>query len=132
MAQNENAEASSETVMVVCRMRPFNKKEIGENRGPCIDLDTQARTVTITLKEKGEAKGPPQTFTYDSVHGEDTVQIDFYNTACRKLVDSVREAPSLDCTTIRTLFDPQPLFGALAWPHTSDMTAPDNKISSGY
>jgi hypothetical protein len=36
-----------------------------------------------------EPHPPPNCFTYDSVHGEDTIQIDFYNTACRPLVDSV-------------------------------------------
>ena len=38
-------EATGDTVMVTCRMRPFNKKEMGEKRGPCIKLDFAARTV---------------------------------------------------------------------------------------
>jgi hypothetical protein len=38
-------EAKGDTVMVTVRMRPFNKKEIEEKRGPCITLDYAARTV---------------------------------------------------------------------------------------
>ena len=81
--------SDGETVMVVVRMRPFNKKELGEKRGPCIDMDYKMKQVGITQMMDGEAKGAPNVFTFDSIHGEDTVQIDFYNTACRKLVNSV-------------------------------------------
>ena len=80
--------APSETVMVVVRMRPFNTKEKNEKRGPCIELDYKRKTVSITLMTDGKAAGPPNCFTYDSVHGEDTVQKDFYNTACRGLVNA--------------------------------------------
>ena len=75
--------------MVVVRMRPFNTKEKNEKRGPCIELDCKRKTVSITLMTDGKAAGPPNVYTYDSVHGEDTIQIDFYNTACRGLVNAV-------------------------------------------
>ena len=80
---------TGETVMVVVRMRPFNTKEKNENRGPCIELDDKRKTVTIVPMADGKPSGPPSCFTYDSVHGEDTVQMDFYNTACRGLVNAV-------------------------------------------
>jgi kinesin family protein 3/17 len=88
-AESVTGSPDGETVMVVVRMRPFNKKEINEKRGPCIELDFKMKQVSITPMEDGKAQGKPNVFTYDSVHGEDTVQIDFYNTACKKLVDSV-------------------------------------------
>jgi len=43
-------EVKGDTVMVTVRMRPFNKKEIEEKRGPCITLDYANRTVSDPLR----------------------------------------------------------------------------------
>jgi len=45
-AMGAKIEAKGDTVMVTVRMRPFNKKEIEEKRGPCITLDYANRTVS--------------------------------------------------------------------------------------
>mmetsp|Transcript_27270 Transcript_27270/g.56059 ORF Transcript_27270/g.56059 Transcript_27270/m.56059 type:complete len:966 (-) Transcript_27270:197-3094(-) len=83
------ASKGKEAVMVVVRMRPFNKKEKSEGRGPCIQIHKSLGQCQILNPGKEDA--PPKSFTFDAVFDMDTVQKNFYEESCYDLVDNVIE-----------------------------------------
>lgn len=80
----------AETVKVVVRCRPLNKKETTDGRAVIVDIDT--KTGSIVLRNpKTDASEPPKTFTFDAVYDWNTEQLGLYDFTARPIVNSVIE-----------------------------------------
>ena len=67
----------NECIQVVVRCRPMNKKETEEKRKSIIDIDIEARSVSI--KNPDNLNEPPKMFTYDAAYDDKTQQRVFYD-----------------------------------------------------
>lgn len=80
---------SSESVKVVVRCRPLNKKE--ESNGPAggiVQMDLRLGQV-ILRNPRAAASEPQKTFTFDAVYDANSEQRDLYDESVRPLVESV-------------------------------------------
>ncbi|XP_028295638.1 kinesin-like protein KIF3C [Gouania willdenowi] len=77
---------SSESVKVVVRCRPLNKKE--ESNGGIIQMDLQVGQV-ILRNPRAPISEPQKTFTFDAVYDASAKQRDLYDESVRPLIDSV-------------------------------------------
>ncbi|KAM6961458.1 kinesin family member 3Cb [Aplochiton taeniatus] len=77
-----------EAVRVVVRCRPYNRKEQLMDCDNILQVDEKLGQITIR-NPKSAPDDPMKTFTYDSVYGWDSKQIDIYDDTVRPLVDSV-------------------------------------------
>ncbi|XP_062857158.1 kinesin-like protein KIF3C [Trichomycterus rosablanca] len=77
-----------ESVKVVVRCRPLNRKEEAMGYGTIVDLDVKLGQVA--LRNPRAAPGEPdKTFTFDAVYDAGSKQGDLYDETVRPLVDSV-------------------------------------------
>ncbi|XP_024151498.1 kinesin-like protein KIF3A isoform X1 [Oryzias melastigma] len=79
----------SDNVKVVVRCRPLNQREKMMGFKPAVTVDEIRGTITVNKLES--AQEPPKTFTFDTVFGPDSKQLDVYNLTARPIVDSVLE-----------------------------------------
>ncbi|XP_068564558.1 kinesin-like protein KIF3C [Cebidichthys violaceus] len=80
---------SSESVKVVVRCRPLNRKE--ESNGPAggiVQMDLRLGQV-ILRNPRAPASEPQKTFTFDAVYDANSKQGDLYDESVRPLIDSV-------------------------------------------
>ncbi|XP_044025539.1 kinesin-like protein KIF3C isoform X2 [Siniperca chuatsi] len=80
---------SSESVKVVVRCRPLNRKE--ESNGPAggiLQMDLRLGQV-ILRNPRAPASEPQKTFTFDAVYDANSKQRDLYDESVRPLIDSV-------------------------------------------
>nr|XP_023698185.1 kinesin-like protein KIF3A [Paramormyrops kingsleyae] len=79
----------SDNVKVVVRCRPLNQKEkvMGFKQAVLVD---EIRG-SITVNRADTPNEPPKTFTFDTVFGPDSKQLDVYNLTARPIIDSVLE-----------------------------------------
>ncbi|XP_070781838.1 kinesin-like protein KIF3C [Enoplosus armatus] len=80
---------SSESVKVVVRCRPLNRKE--ESNGPAggiVQMDLRLGQV-ILRNPRAPASEPQKTFTFDAVYDANSKQRDLYDESVRPLIDSV-------------------------------------------
>ncbi|XP_037305422.2 kinesin-like protein KIF3C [Pungitius pungitius] len=80
---------SSESVKVVVRCRPLNRKE--ESHGPVggiVQMDLRLGQV-ILRNPRAPASEPQKTFTFDAVYDANSKQGDLYDESVRPLIDSV-------------------------------------------
>ncbi|XP_058469689.1 kinesin-like protein KIF3C [Solea solea] len=80
---------SSESVKVVVRLRPLNRKE--ESNGPAggiVQMDLGLGQV-ILRNPRAPASEPQKTFTFDGVYDANSKQRDLYDESVRPLIDSV-------------------------------------------
>ncbi|XP_060907633.1 kinesin-like protein KIF3C [Labrus mixtus] len=80
---------SSESVKVVVRCRPLNRKE--ESNGPAgtiIQMDIRLGQV-ILRNPRAPSSEPQKTFTFDAVYDANSKQRDLYDESVRPLIDSV-------------------------------------------
>ncbi|XP_042246595.1 kinesin-like protein KIF3C isoform X1 [Thunnus albacares] len=80
---------SSESVKVVVRCRPLNRKE--ESNGPAggiIQMDLRLGQV-ILRNPRAPPSEPQKTFTFDAVYDANSKQRDLYDESVRPLIDSV-------------------------------------------
>ncbi|XP_039981327.1 kinesin-like protein KIF3C isoform X2 [Xiphias gladius] len=80
---------SSESVKVVVRCRPLNRKE--ESNGPAggvVKMDLRLGQV-ILRNPRAPASEPQKTFTFDAVYDSNSKQRDLYDESVRPLIDSV-------------------------------------------
>ncbi|XP_019122068.1 kinesin-like protein KIF3C isoform X1 [Larimichthys crocea] len=80
---------SSESVKVVVRCRPLNRKE--ESNGPAggiVQMDLRLGQV-ILRNPRAPASDPQKTFTFDAVYDASSKQRDLYDESVRPLIDSV-------------------------------------------
>jgi kinesin family protein 3/17 len=76
----------SETVRVVVRCRPLNKKELEDGREQIVHMDPTNGTCTVTPPGANE---PPKNFTFDAVYAPNTRQEVLYKQSASSIVDSV-------------------------------------------
>lgn len=80
---------SSESVKVVVRCRPLNRKE--ESNGPTggiVEMDLRLGQV-ILRNPRAPLSEPQKTFTFDAVYDSNSKQRDLYDESVRPLIDSV-------------------------------------------
>ncbi|KAK1161211.1 kinesin-like protein KIF3A isoform X2 [Acipenser oxyrinchus oxyrinchus] len=80
---------TSDTVKVVVRCRPMNQKEKGMGHKQAVSVDEIRGTITVNKIDS--TNEPPKTFTFDTVFGQDSKQLDVYNLTARPIIDSVLE-----------------------------------------
>ncbi|KAJ3588040.1 hypothetical protein NHX12_011634, partial [Muraenolepis orangiensis] len=79
----------SDNVKVVVRCRPLNQKERTMGHKQAVSVDEIRGTITVNKLETQHE--PPKTFTFDTVFGQESKQLDVYNLTARPIVDSVLE-----------------------------------------
>ncbi|XP_057706970.1 kinesin-like protein KIF3A isoform X1 [Corythoichthys intestinalis] len=77
----------SDNVKVVVRCRPLNQKEKAMCHKQAVAVDENRGTITVNKLETQQE--PPKTFTFDTVFGPESKQLDVYNLTARPIVDSV-------------------------------------------
>ncbi|XP_044136759.1 kinesin-like protein KIF3A isoform X2 [Bufo gargarizans] len=80
---------SSDNVKVVVRCRPLNERE--KVMGSKMAVRVDEIRGTIAVHKVDSMNEPPKTFTFDTVFGTDSNQLDVYNLTARPIVDSVLE-----------------------------------------
>ncbi|XP_067097473.1 kinesin-like protein KIF3C [Osmerus mordax] len=82
---------SSESVKVVIRCRPSNRKEeTGSSGGGIVEMDVRLGQVVLR-NPRAPLTEPRKTFTFDAVYDASSKQRDLYDEAVRPLIDSVLE-----------------------------------------
>ena len=69
------------------RCRPFSDKEKYEGFSDVALIDKAS--ASISIHDPKRQSDPKKAFTFDSVFGQDSTQLDLYNTTARRIVDSV-------------------------------------------
>ncbi|KAK4291809.1 hypothetical protein Pmani_035388 [Petrolisthes manimaculis] len=93
MAPDKDKEAASkvrETVRVVVRVRPLSEREVHGGHTTIVQSDDLNCSLLVT-NPAAQAGEPPKVFTFDSVFGHDSKQVDVYNLAARPIVENVLE-----------------------------------------
>ncbi|KAI6227433.1 Kinesin-like protein [Aphelenchoides fujianensis] len=76
-----------ETIRVIVRCRPMSAQEIAQGHRCAVTVDSGREVIEV--RNPAEADQPPKSFTFDSVYGPDSKQMDLYYESFRDLVDSV-------------------------------------------
>ncbi|ROT80003.1 kinesin-like protein KIF3A [Penaeus vannamei] len=79
-----------ENVRVVVRVRPLSEKEIHSGHKSMVESDDLNCSLIVT-NPSAQSGEPPKVFTFDSVFGADSKQVDVYNLAARPIVENVLE-----------------------------------------
>jgi hypothetical protein len=80
---------SNESITVVVRCRPMNRKEHEEKRSSIIGIDMETRQVVIQNPE--QPNEGPKYFTFDATYDEKTQQRIFYEESCFNVVECALE-----------------------------------------
>uniref|UniRef100_A0A8C9QX09 Kinesin-like protein n=1 Tax=Scleropages formosus TaxID=113540 RepID=A0A8C9QX09_SCLFO len=86
MEKPEKTEVN-DNVKVVVRCRPMNQKEKMMGHKQAVTVDEIRGTITVNKLETPNE--PPKTFTFDTVFGPDSKQLDVYNLTARPIIESV-------------------------------------------
>ncbi|XP_042203574.1 kinesin-like protein KIF3A [Homarus americanus] len=79
-----------ENVRVVVRVRPLSDQETKAGYKSMVECDDLNCSLLVTNPD-AQAGEPPKVFTFDSVFGQDSKQVDVYNLAARPIVENVLE-----------------------------------------
>uniref|UniRef100_A0A8C9AQJ3 Kinesin-like protein n=1 Tax=Prolemur simus TaxID=1328070 RepID=A0A8C9AQJ3_PROSS len=80
---------SCDNVKVVVRCRPLNEREKSMCYRQAVSVDEMRGTITVHKIDSSNE--PPKTFTFDTVFGPESKQLDVYNLTARPIIDSVLE-----------------------------------------
>ncbi|XP_068816237.1 kinesin-like protein KIF3A isoform X3 [Struthio camelus] len=80
---------SCDNVKVVVRCRPLNEREKATGYKMAVNVDEMRGTITVHKTDSSNE--PPKTFTFDTVFGPESKQLDVYNLTARPIIDSVLE-----------------------------------------
>ncbi|XP_052053244.1 kinesin-like protein KIF3A isoform X1 [Apodemus sylvaticus] len=80
---------SCDNVKVVVRCRPLNEREKSMCYRQAVSVDEMRGTITVHKTDSSNE--PPKTFTFDTVFGPESKQLDVYNLTARPIIDSVLE-----------------------------------------
>ncbi|KAK9406582.1 kinesin-like KIF3A [Crotalus adamanteus] len=80
---------NSDNVKVVVRCRPLNEREKAMCYKMAVNVDEMRGTITVHKTDSSNE--PPKTFTFDTVFGPESKQLDVYNLTARPIIDSVLE-----------------------------------------
>ena len=83
--------ASSGNVMVVCRVRPLNKKEIERGAVCCLDFNPNKSGIAINMTSETSSAYGTNKFDFDRVFDMGSTQQSVYDYAARPIIDSVIE-----------------------------------------
>lgn len=86
----ESALKDRENVRVVVRVRPQSEKEVQAGYRSMVTVDDLNCSILVTNPDAQQGE-PPKVFTFDSVFGTDSKQVDVYNIAARPIVENVLE-----------------------------------------
>ncbi|XP_032067353.1 kinesin-like protein KIF3A [Thamnophis elegans] len=78
-----------DNVKVVVRCRPLNEREKTMCYKMAVNVDEMRGTITVHKTDSSNE--PPKTFTFDTVFGPESKQLDVYNLTARPIIDSVLE-----------------------------------------
>uniref|UniRef100_A0A914W0Q8 Kinesin motor domain-containing protein n=2 Tax=Plectus sambesii TaxID=2011161 RepID=A0A914W0Q8_9BILA len=81
--------AMAESVKVICRCRPLNKRETDLSCKVAVQMDNSRGQVALINPE--DTKGPPKSFTFDGVYFVDSTAEQIYNDIVYPLVENVLE-----------------------------------------
>uniref|UniRef100_A0A6A7FVA2 Kinesin-like protein n=2 Tax=Hirondellea gigas TaxID=1518452 RepID=A0A6A7FVA2_9CRUS len=87
---------ADDKVRVVVRVRPLSEKELRDGHASTVKVNQTMCSVEVTNPNNASSLSnssdePPKTFTFDSVFGIDSKQVDVYNLAARPIVENVLE-----------------------------------------
>uniref|UniRef100_A0A3P9ICR5 Kinesin motor domain-containing protein n=1 Tax=Oryzias latipes TaxID=8090 RepID=A0A3P9ICR5_ORYLA len=80
-------QAVSDNIKVVVRCRPLDQKEKTMGLKEAVTVDEIRGTITVNKLEMPQE--PPKKFTFDTVFGPDSKQLEVYNLTARPIVESV-------------------------------------------
>ncbi|KAM9311022.1 kinesin-like protein KIF3A [Gastrophryne carolinensis] len=80
---------SCDNVKVVVRCRPLNAREKAMGNKMAVNVDEIRGSIAVHKVDS--MNEPPKTFTFDTVFGPDSKQLDVYNLTARPIIDSVLE-----------------------------------------
>lgn len=80
---------SAETVKVVVRCRPMNKKEQSAKYERVVSVDVKMGQIIVKNPRDASSSDVPKIFTFDSVYDWNSKQLDLYDETFRPLVESV-------------------------------------------
>lgn len=86
---------SCDNVKVVVRCRPLNEREKATGYKMAVSVDEMRGTITVHKTDSSNE--PPKTFTFDTVFGPESKQLDVYNLTARPIIDSVLEGYNGKC-----------------------------------
>ncbi|XP_064481967.1 kinesin-like protein KIF3A isoform X2 [Ornithodoros turicata] len=80
----------SENIRVVVRCRPLSEKEQASGCQSIVTVEPVQGTITVT-NTHGSREEPPKMFTFDTVFGPDSNQMEVYNQVARPIIENVLE-----------------------------------------
>lgn len=80
---------SCESVKVVVRCRPMNKKEQEAKYEKVVSIDVRLGQISVRNPREASANDPPKVFSFDAVYDWNAKQRELYDETFRPLVDSV-------------------------------------------
>lgn len=83
--------AEKGNVVVICRVRPLNKKEIAMGTSCCLDFHPDKKQVAIQMSEASTSAFGTNKFNFDQVFDMESNQKEVYDFGARPIIDSVLE-----------------------------------------
>ena len=78
-------------VQVVCRVRPFNKKEKEKGVVQCLEFNPDKQKIAIKMSSESSSAFGLNKFEFDRVFDMQSQQKEVYDHAARPIIDSVLE-----------------------------------------
>ena len=86
----ESKDKSTGNVMVVCRARPLNNKEIEKGAKCCLEFHKDQKNIAINMAtEGGSSPYGSNRFIFDHIFDMKSTQKEVYDVAARPIIDSV-------------------------------------------
>lgn len=83
--------SDAENIRVVVRCRPLSDKEQAAGCQNIVEVDTVQGTLLVSNPHGSHGDVPPKLFTFDTVFGLESKQMEVYNQAARPIVENVLE-----------------------------------------
>ena len=84
----EQADNTSGNVLVICRFRPLNPKELEMSETLCMEITPDSKNLKILSQYE---YGDPLKFGFDYIFGPDSKQSDVYSVSARPIVEAVMQ-----------------------------------------
>lgn len=94
MSKLQQASAGRENVQVAVRVRPISSRELKASDGSVVTTDESSCEVYIPVNPKRSTHC--KTYTFDSVFGPTTTQLQLYDSVCKPVVEEVLQG--FNCT----------------------------------
>lgn len=85
----ESKDKGAGNVMVVCRARPLNNKEIEKGAKCCLEFSKDKKNIAINMASETSAAFGQNRFIFDHIFDMKSIQKDVYDIAARPIIDSV-------------------------------------------